>query len=75
MINNECKITIKSILHQLIDSLCTSNSDKWFSILGVSKNLAPVWYHCSVTLASRSKDTFNLQNMTWIIKGEGEIEG
>jgi len=36
MIKNECKITIKSILHQLIDSLCTSNSDKWFSILGVT---------------------------------------
>ena len=35
MIKNECKITIKSILQQLTDSLCTSNSDKWFSILGV----------------------------------------
>ena len=36
MIKSECKVTIKSILQQLIDSLCTSNSDKWFSILGVS---------------------------------------
>ena len=35
MIKNECKLTIKSILQQLIDSLCTSNSDKWFSMLGV----------------------------------------
>lgn len=35
MIKSECKVTIKSILQQLIDSLCTSNSDKWFSILGV----------------------------------------
>jgi len=34
LIQNECKLTIKSILVQLVDSLCTGDSDKWFSILG-----------------------------------------
>ena len=34
MIKNECKLTMKSILQQLIDSLCNGDEDKWFSILG-----------------------------------------
>jgi len=33
-IKNEAKMTIKAILTQLIDALCQSNSEKWFSILG-----------------------------------------
>eukprot|EP00618_Florenciella_parvula_P014771 CAMPEP_0119515166 /NCGR_PEP_ID=MMETSP1344-20130328/32745_1 /TAXON_ID=236787 /ORGANISM="Florenciella parvula, Strain CCMP2471" /LENGTH=250 /DNA_ID=CAMNT_0007552543 /DNA_START=16 /DNA_END=765 /DNA_ORIENTATION=- len=47
---------------------------KWFSVLGVSKNLSPVWYQCSVTVGSRSKSMFDMQRMTWDIKENGKIE-
>ena len=36
LIKDECKQTIKGILHQLIDALCNSDSDRWFQMLSIS---------------------------------------
>ena len=38
------------------------------------QNLSPVWYQCSVTLGSRSKNMFDMQKMSWNINDNGEIE-
>ena len=33
-----------------------------------------MWYQCSVTLGSRSKNMFDMQKMSWNINDNGEIE-